>query len=126
MSEQRKQKRLAWYVWWLSVIALSMGLIVQSVFSDCLPCCPAIVGSSCPGDLIGEWPVCCTKYQSSPYGKVHVGCCDYIKFKIACRGGGTNTYYVLEQRYFNTIGSIWRCISTQTTGRCRLFHTAGK
>ena len=115
MKEQ-KQKQLAWYVWWLCIIALFVGIIVQLVIADCLPCCPDVIGGGCPGNLAGVWDVCCTKYSS--YGHIHIGCCDYDKFKINCMGGGTAVLYVLEARHFNDPDYIWVCVSTNTQGWC--------
>jgi len=118
MTLQSEQKSLAFRVLWLSISVLVLGITISLVFSDCLPCCPDVVGGGCLGNLDGSWPVCCTKYTSSPYGKVHIGCCDYTKFKINCLGGGTVVLYILEKRHFNDDHYIWWCISTPTTGRC--------
>jgi len=115
MKEQ-KQKRLAWHIWWFCIILLTLGIAAQLIFADCLPCCPGVIGGGCPGEVIDAWNVCCTKY--STYGHVHIGCCDYRKYKIACMGGGSVVLYLLQDRHFNDPDYIWICASTNVEGRC--------
>lgn len=112
----KAQKRTSWYVWWLCIVVMIVGIIAQLIFVDCLPCCPDVIGGGCPGYVIGSWDVCCTKYSS--YGRVHIGCCDYTKFKISCLGGGTAVLYIIEDRHYNESDYIWVCVSTDVEGRC--------
>jgi hypothetical protein len=106
---------------------LTIGFIgLNEVLTDCLPCCPDFVGGgSCPyGQIIGTWPVCCTK----TLGLYHVGCCDYIKVKVQCPGGSTITFWVLEKRHFNTSWETWFCITdpSTNTGRCHRVINDGR